>query len=97
MMFQDPVASLSPRRTVRSLVTEPFIIHGMRDRDLDAEASRLLGMVGLNADFFGRYPHELSGGQARRVGVAPGRWPVAEADHRRRATAGSMSRSRAKS
>ena len=70
MMFQDPVASLSPRRTVRSLVTEPFIIHGMRDRDLDAEASRLLGMVGLNADFFGRYPHELSGGQARRVGVA---------------------------
>ena len=70
MMFQDPVASLSPRRTVRSLVTEPFIIHGLKDRDLDAEASRLLGMVGLTADFFGRYPHELSGGQARRVGVA---------------------------
>ena len=70
MMFQDPVASLSPRRTVRALVTEPFIIHGLKDRDLDAEAGRLLGMVGLNADFFGRYPHELSGGQARRVGVA---------------------------
>ena len=70
LMFQDPVASLSPRRTVRSLVTEPFIIHGLADRDLDAEAGRLLGMVGLNADFFDRYPHELSGGQARRVGVA---------------------------
>ena len=70
IMFQDPVASLSPRRTVRALVTEPFIIHGLKDRDLDAEAGRLLGMVGLNADFCSRYPHELSGGQARRVGVA---------------------------
>lgn len=70
MMFQDPVASLSPRLTVRSLVTEPFKIHGLGKRDLDAEASRLLGMVGLTTDFFGRYPHELSGGQARRVGVA---------------------------
>jgi oligopeptide/dipeptide ABC transporter ATP-binding protein len=70
MMFQDPVASLSPRVTVRSLITEPFRIHGLRDRDLHAEALRLLEMVGLNADFLGRYPHELSGGQARRVGVA---------------------------
>jgi oligopeptide/dipeptide ABC transporter ATP-binding protein len=70
MMFQDPVASLSPRVTVRSLVTEPYRIHGLRDRDLEAEALRLLEMVGLNADFLGRYPHELSGGQARRVGVA---------------------------
>ena len=70
MMFQDPVASLSPRRTVRSLVTEPFVIHGLGKRDLDAEAARLLGMVGLTTEFFGRYPHELSGGQARRVGVA---------------------------
>lgn len=70
MTFQDPVASLSPRRTVRSLVTEPFTIHGLKDRDLDVEAARLLGMVGLTSDFFGRYPHELSGGQARRVGVA---------------------------
>ncbi|MSP81487.1 MAG: ABC transporter ATP-binding protein [Alphaproteobacteria bacterium] len=70
MMFQDPVASLSPRLTVRSLLAEPFKIHNMRDRDLDAEARRLLEMVGLNDSFFGRYPHELSGGQARRVGVA---------------------------
>jgi peptide/nickel transport system ATP-binding protein len=70
MMFQDPVASLSPRLTVRSLLTEPFRIHGVRDRDLAGEAKRLLGLVGLNESFFGRYPHELSGGQARRVGVA---------------------------
>ncbi len=70
MMFQDPVGSLSPRLTVRALITEPFLIHGKDGRDLDAEARRLLDMVGLPANFAGRYPHELSGGQARRIGVA---------------------------
>jgi oligopeptide/dipeptide ABC transporter ATP-binding protein len=70
MMFQDPVGSLSPRLTVRSLVTEPYRIHGIGERDLDAECRRLLGMVGLPPDFGERYPHQLSGGQARRVGVA---------------------------
>jgi len=70
MMFQDPVSSLSPRRTVRSLITEPFVVHGLSARDLDAEARRLLTLVGLPKDFASRYPHQLSGGQARRVGVA---------------------------
>ena len=70
MMFQDPVASLSPRLTVRSLLTEPFHIHAVKVPDLDARAAELLGLVGLGPEFFGRYPHELSGGQARRVGVA---------------------------
>jgi oligopeptide/dipeptide ABC transporter ATP-binding protein len=69
MMFQDPVASLSPRLTVKSLITEPLVIQGMKT-NLDAEARRLLALVGLPADFAGRYPHQLSGGQARRVGVA---------------------------
>lgn len=70
MMFQDPVGSLSPRLTVRSLLAEPFRVHGLADRDLDAEVSRLLGLVGLPKNFADRYPHQLSGGQARRVGVA---------------------------
>jgi oligopeptide/dipeptide ABC transporter ATP-binding protein len=70
MMFQDPVGSLSPRLTIRSLITEPFKIHGLKQRDLAAEAKRLLEMVGLNEDFGRRFPHQLSGGQARRVGVA---------------------------
>ncbi|MGN6551893.1 MAG: ABC transporter ATP-binding protein [Pararhizobium sp.] len=70
MMFQDPVGSLSPRLTVRSLLTEPFRIHGVTDRDLTREVDRLLRMVGLSPDFARRYPHQLSGGQARRVGVA---------------------------
>ncbi len=70
LIFQDPVASLSPRLTVRSLVTEPFAIHDVKIADVDSEARRLLAMVGLPAQIAERYPHQLSGGQARRVGVA---------------------------
>lgn len=70
MMFQDPVGSLSPRKTVKALITEPYVIQGMKDRNLDAEAKRLLEMVNLPADFASRYPYQLSGGQARRVSVA---------------------------
>ena len=70
MMFQDPSGSLSPRLTVRRLIAEPFKIHGIRDRDRRAEADRLLRLVGLTPEFGDRYPHQLSGGQARRVGVA---------------------------
>lgn len=70
MMFQDPAGSLSPRLTVGSLITEPYRIHGMKGRDLAAEGRRLLELVGLPAHFGDRFPHQLSGGQARRVGVA---------------------------
>jgi peptide/nickel transport system ATP-binding protein len=73
MMFQDPLASLSPRLTVQSLITEPFRIHRLAARapaDLRDQARRLLAMVGLDPSFAARYPHQLSGGQARRVGVA---------------------------
>src|SRR4051794_2633169 len=70
LMFQDPAASLSPRFTVQSIITEPFAIHGLKGKDVTAEARRLLSMVGLSADFGSRYPHQLSGGQARRVGIA---------------------------
>ncbi len=70
MMFQDPVGSLSPRMTVGDLVTEPFRIHGAGGRNLRDETRRLLSLVGLPAEYANRYPHQLSGGQARRVGVA---------------------------
>ncbi|MFV3075889.1 oligopeptide/dipeptide ABC transporter ATP-binding protein [Niveispirillum fermenti] len=70
LMFQDPVASLSPRLTVGYLVTEPLAIHGRPLPDRRAAAARLLSMVGLSPDMAGRYPRELSGGQARRVTVA---------------------------
>jgi oligopeptide/dipeptide ABC transporter ATP-binding protein len=67
-IFQDPIGSLSPRFTVRRLLSEPFKIHGFDDRDLDAEVERLLDLVGLSRRLADRLPHQLSGGQARRVG-----------------------------
>ena len=70
MIFQDPVGSLSPRKTVRSLLAEPFQIHGAGDGSLEVAVRRLCEMVQLPAPMLDRYPHELSGGQARRVGVA---------------------------
>ncbi len=70
LMFQDPVGSLSPRMTVRKLLAEPYRIHPGLSDDPDRSALDLLSMVGLGNDFADRYPHQLSGGQARRVGVA---------------------------
>ncbi len=69
MIFQDPVGSLSPRMRVGDLIVEAFRIHRI-DADLRAETARLLSLVGLSPDFAERFPHQLSGGQARRVGVA---------------------------
>ncbi|MGQ0566632.1 MAG: oligopeptide/dipeptide ABC transporter ATP-binding protein [Gemmobacter sp.] len=68
MMFQDATASLSPRLTVGYLVTEPLRIHGLPV--IPGAAGDLLAAVGLPPAMAQRYPHELSGGQARRVGVA---------------------------
>jgi peptide/nickel transport system ATP-binding protein len=70
MMFQDSIASLSPRMKVASLITEPFTIHRIVMPDRRAQASELLERVGLPTTLADRYPHELSGGQARRVCVA---------------------------
>ncbi len=70
LMLQDPVGSLSPRMTVRKLLAEPFRIHAGLSDDPDRSALELLSMVGLSIDFADRYPHQLSGGQARRVGLA---------------------------
>jgi peptide/nickel transport system ATP-binding protein len=69
-MFQDPIGSLSPRMRLSDSVVEPLRIHGVSKPDFRAEAARLLDLVGLGEQFLDRYPHELSGGQARRVGVA---------------------------
>ena len=70
LMFQDPVASLSPRMRVGDLVTEPFVIHRLPMASRKEKARELLDRVGLPAPIAARYPHELSGGQARRVCVA---------------------------
>jgi peptide/nickel transport system ATP-binding protein len=70
LMFQDAAGSLSPRARVGTLLTEPFRIHGRPLPDPMREAARLLGLVGLAPAMADRFPHELSGGQARRVALA---------------------------
>jgi oligopeptide/dipeptide ABC transporter ATP-binding protein len=70
LMFQDPLSSLSPRLTVRSLILEPFAIHHLPLEDRASKVQDLLAEVGLSAEFAERYPHQLSGGQARRVAMA---------------------------
>jgi oligopeptide/dipeptide ABC transporter ATP-binding protein len=72
MIFQDPFASLNPRRSVGGSVAEPLEIHGLH-KGTDARRNRvaeLFELVGLNPDYRNRYPHEFSGGQCQRVGIA---------------------------
>lgn len=69
MIFQDPYSSLSPRLRVSYLLTEPYTIHQVPDAERYG-VSELLQMVGLSDEQSAKYPHELSGGQARRVGIA---------------------------
>lgn len=71
MMMQDPIGSLSPRLTIGEALIEPYLITGKSSEiNLSNESNRLLELVGLPSEFSKKYPHELSGGQARRVGVA---------------------------
>jgi peptide/nickel transport system ATP-binding protein/oligopeptide transport system ATP-binding protein len=72
MIFQDPYSSLNPRKTVGSIIAEPFAIHGLeRERAARRRAVReLMETVGLNPEHYNRYPNEFSGGQRQRVGVA---------------------------
>jgi len=71
MIFQDPYASLNPRMTVGSIVSEPMQIHNLVPKDQrNARVRELLETVGLNPYFANRYPHEFSGGQRQRIGVA---------------------------
>lgn len=69
MIFQDPCSSLSPRLKVSAILTEPFRIHKI-PYDPREKVEELLNMVGLSPEQADKYPHELSGGQARRVGIA---------------------------
>ena len=71
MIFQDPIASLDPRMTVREIISEGLIIRGIKDKEyIDKEVYRVLEMVGLVPEHASRYPHEFSGGQRQRIGIA---------------------------
>ncbi|MGI8595058.1 MAG: ABC transporter ATP-binding protein [Solirubrobacteraceae bacterium] len=72
MIFQDPYSSLNPRKTVGTILGEPFAIHGLEKGE--GERKRAVGdlmeRVGLNPEHYNRHPHEFSGGQRQRIGVA---------------------------
>ena len=72
IIFQDPFASLNPRHTVRGLIGEALVIHGLASgpRDLTDQVARLLETVGLQPDHMHRFAHEFSGGQRQRIGIA---------------------------
>jgi oligopeptide transport system ATP-binding protein len=72
IIFQDPYASLNPRWTVSSIVTEPMRVHKLfaSDRERTERARELMALVGLNPNLNNRFPHEFSGGQRQRIGIA---------------------------
>jgi oligopeptide/dipeptide ABC transporter ATP-binding protein len=72
MIFQDPYSSLNPRKTVGSVIGEPFIIHGVEtdERKRKVRVQELMEQVGLNPEHYNRLPHQFSGGQRQRIGVA---------------------------
>ena len=72
MIFQDPYSSLNPRKTVGSIIGEPFIIHDVERNDdkRKRRVQELMDLVGLNPEHYNRFPHEFSGGQRQRIGVA---------------------------
>jgi peptide/nickel transport system ATP-binding protein len=71
MIFQDPFASLNPRKSVGAAIAEPIIVHGLASkREARERVAELLRKVGLTPDMAGRFPHEFSGGQRQRLAIA---------------------------
>jgi len=70
MVFQDPYASLNPRKRIEQIVAAPLRLHGHDKSEIGARVRELLGRVGLQAEHANRYPHEFSGGQRQRIGIA---------------------------
>ncbi|MER7519567.1 ABC transporter ATP-binding protein [Streptomyces sp. NPDC126499] len=70
MVFQDPHSSLNPRRTVARIIADPLLVHGTPATRARRRAAELMELVGLAPEHLDRYPHEFSGGQAQRIGIA---------------------------
>ncbi|MEI7543570.1 MAG: dipeptide ABC transporter ATP-binding protein [Mycobacteriaceae bacterium] len=71
MIFQDPFASLNPRKRIGQIIGDPMRLHGVADgAQLKRRVQELLDRVGLQAEHYNRYPHEFSGGQRQRIGIA---------------------------
>ncbi|WP_327700638.1 ABC transporter ATP-binding protein [Streptomyces decoyicus] len=70
MVFQDPHSSLNPRQTVARVISDPLLVQGSSATDARKRAAELMELVGLIPEHIDRYPHEFSGGQAQRIGIA---------------------------
>lgn len=71
MIFQDPFSSLNPRFTVKDIISEPLIIHGIaKGKEIEDRVAEQMRKVGLDPSYMRRYPHEFSGGQRQRIGIA---------------------------
>jgi oligopeptide/dipeptide ABC transporter ATP-binding protein len=70
MVFQDPQASLNPRKRVREILAIPLKMRGVPKSEIETESRKLMDRVGLRAEHLNRYPHEFSGGQRQRIGIA---------------------------
>ena len=71
MIFQDPIASLNPRMTVKEIISEGLVVNGVKDKAyIEEKVYEILELVGLVREHAGRYPHEFSGGQRQRIGIA---------------------------
>ena len=71
MIFQDPIASLNPRMTVKEIIAEGLVVNGIKDKAyIEEKVYEILELVGLVREHAGRYPHEFSGGQRQRIGMA---------------------------
>jgi oligopeptide/dipeptide ABC transporter ATP-binding protein len=71
MVFQDPFSSLNPRLTVKDIIGEPLLIHGVaKGREMEERVGDLMTAVGLDPNYMRRYPHEFSGGQRQRISLA---------------------------
>ncbi|MBO8163953.1 MAG: dipeptide ABC transporter ATP-binding protein [Brevibacillus sp.] len=70
-VFQDPFASLNPRKTIRQILSDPLIVHGIGSaRERKQRVEEMMEVVGLSKSHLDRYPHEFSGGQRQRIGIA---------------------------
>ncbi|MFJ7204553.1 ABC transporter ATP-binding protein [Streptomyces sp. NPDC098789] len=70
MVFQDPHSSLNPRQTVARIISDPLLVQGWSAADARRRAAELMELTGLIPEHIDRYPHEFSGGQAQRIGIA---------------------------
>jgi oligopeptide/dipeptide ABC transporter ATP-binding protein len=70
MVFQDPQASLNPRKRIQQILATPLKLRGVARGDIEAESRSLMDRVGLRAEHLSRFPHEFSGGQRQRIGIA---------------------------